>query len=43
MLYPYRDGKNLLRGVTAGSDPRETSFTLVLADGSTRTLDETRE
>ena len=40
VLYPYRDGKNVLRGVTADADPQATSFTLTLADGTTRTLDE---
>ena len=42
VLYPYRDGKNVLRGVTADPDPQATSFTITLADGTTRTLDETR-
>ena len=40
VLYPYRDGKNVLRGVTADADPQATAFTLTLADGTTRTLDE---
>ena len=42
VLYPYRDGKNLLRGVTADPNPQATTFTITLADGSTRLLDETR-
>ena len=42
VLYPYRDGKNVLRGVTADADPKATAFTITLADGTTRTLDETR-
>ena len=42
VLYPYRDGKNVLRGVTADADPQATSFTITLSDGTTRPLDETR-
>ena len=42
VLYPYRDGKNVLRNVTADTDLQATAFTLTLADGTTRTLDETR-
>ena len=42
VLYPYRDGKNVLRGVTADADPKATAFTITLEDGTTRTLDETR-
>ena len=38
VLYPYRDGKNMLRGVKADPDPQATSFTLVLADGTERTI-----
>ena len=38
VLYPYRDGKNMLRGVKADSDPQSTSFTLVLADGTERII-----
>ena len=38
VLYPYRDGKNMLRGVKADPDPQTTSFTLVLADGTERII-----
>ena len=38
VLYPYRDGKNMLRGVKADPDPQSTSFTLVLADGTERII-----
>ena len=38
VLYPYRDGKNMLRGVKADPDPQATSFTLVLADGTERII-----
>ena len=38
---PYRDGTSPIRGVRASDDPAETTFTLILADGTERTLDET--
>jgi len=38
VLYPYRDGKNMLRGVKADPDPRSNSCTLLLADGTERTI-----
>ena len=41
VLYPYRDGKNVLRGVTADAAPKATSFSITLTDGTTRTLNET--
>ena len=36
VLYPYKDGASLVKGVTASADPAETTFTLQLADGTTR-------
>ena len=40
VLYPYRDGANRLRGVTADADPKADSFTLTLADGTERSIRE---
>ncbi len=40
VFYPYKDGANKITGVTATADPKETSFTLALADGTSRTLAE---
>ena len=40
VLCPYRDGASPIRGVRASDDPAETVFTLLLADGTERTLDE---
>ena len=40
ILYPYRDGKCPVRGVRAADDPADSSFTLLLADGGERTIDE---
>ncbi len=42
VLYPYRDGAKTLRGVVADTDPKATTITLTLADGTTRTFSETR-
>ena len=38
VLYPYRDGKCLIKSVKASADPAANDFTLVLADGTERTL-----
>ena len=40
VLYPYRGGANRLRGVTADADPKADSFTLMLADGTERSVRE---
>ena len=40
-FFPYRDGKDVLAGVKAACDPAETSFTLVLKDGTELPLEET--
>ena len=40
VLYPYRDGQCPVRGVRATDDPADTTFTLLLADGGERTIDE---
>ena len=37
-LYPYRDGSCPIKAVKASADPAANDFTLVLADGSERTL-----
>ena len=38
VLYPYRDGSCPIKAVKASADPAVRDFTLVLADGSERTL-----
>ncbi len=40
ILYPYRDGKCPIRSVRAADNPADKTFTLVLSDGSERTVDE---
>ena len=40
VLYPYRDGSCPIKAVKASADPAANDFTLVLADGSERTLSE---
>ena len=40
VLYPFRDGKCPLAGVRASDDPEATDFTLILANGTERKLDE---
>ena len=38
VLYPYRDGNCPIKAVKASSNPASNDFTLVLADGTERTL-----
>ena len=38
VLYPYRDGTCPIKAVKASADPAANDFTLVLADGTERTL-----
>ena len=40
LLYPYRGGECPVRGVMASDDPADTSFAILLADGTERALDE---
>ena len=40
VLCPYRDGGSPVRGVRASPDPAQTSFTLLLSDGTERTFEE---
>ena len=38
VFYPYRDGKCPIKSVKVSADPAANDFTLVLADGTERTL-----
>ena len=43
VLYPYRDGVCPIKAVKASANPAANDFTLVLADGTERTLTQSND
>lgn len=41
VLYPYKDGENIVKGVSASSDISDTKFEITFKDGKTVIFDET--